>query len=192
MMVNLICKSKFGPSLEIKFTVKIMDPCLKAEIQLPFMTLADMNYSVAFGAVSQTFAAATDSKSAFFTITSYCGPIEYSISEAYSFTTVNQTQRTVSVQTNLFSDAGNHPATLEAKLTNYPGVPHAKVTFSIFITNPCFTTALSFPTTLAPISIISKTNIGFSSSFAPAIDSAAATAGTPGLCGDRLYSILEP
>ena len=159
-------------------------------IQLPFSTLSNMSYVIAAAASTQTFALGTDSKSTLTAIASLCGPIEYSILQGFSFATVNASG-TISVQTSLITDTGVHSATFNAKLTNYPAVANVQVGFTITITNPCLTTTLTLPTALVAATITSQSGVGNSQSFAPATDSAATTAAISGLCGNRLYSIVE-
>ena len=69
-----------------------------------------MTNTVFLASVSQTFALATDSISTATAIASLCGPIEYSIVEAYSFLPV--TAGTINLQSNLMTDIGTHTATL--------------------------------------------------------------------------------
>jgi hypothetical protein len=97
----------------------------------------------------------------------------------------------ISVQTTSLAHVGLHSVTFEAKLTNYAEVTPLLATFSVNITNPCLTTILSLPTTLAPITITSLSGIGDTQNFLPATDSASTTASIPGLCGSRIYSIVE-
>ena len=151
-----------------------------------------MNYAVAAAATSQTFGLGTDSKSVLTGISGFCGPIEYSITQAYSFATiVISTSGTITVQTSQISDVGVHSATFDAKLTNYPAVAHVQIGFTITISNPCLSTTLTLPTTLTAVTITSLSGISSSQAFAPATDSAATTAAIPALCGNRVYSIVE-
>ncbi len=97
------------------------------------------------------------------------------------------------MQTNLTSDAGVHSATFRAKLTNYSSfVANVEIGFQITITNsnPCLTTTLTLPTTLTAVTITSLSGVSNSQTFAPATDTAA-TSTVPGLCGNRIYSIVE-
>ena len=96
--------------------------------------------------VSQTFALASESVSTAMSIASLCGPIEYSIVEAYSF--VQVAAGSISLGSNSMANIGAHTATLQAKLTNYPGVAAAQVSFSTTLVDPCLTTILALPTTL--------------------------------------------
>ena len=151
-----------------------------------------MSYFVAQPASSQTFALdGTNSKAALTSISSLCGPIEYSIVENYSFVTFDAVNGKISVQTNLISDANVHSATFRAKLTNYSSyVANVEIGFQITITNPCLTTILTLPTTLTAVTITSLSGVSNSQTFAPATDTAA-TSAVRGLCGNRIYSIVE-
>jgi hypothetical protein len=135
----------------------------------------------------------TDSKSVLTAIPSFCGPIAYSIVEGYSFVSLSSLSNpgTISIQTNKLSDAGVYTATFDALLTTYPTVAHAEIVFTITIIDPCLTTMLALPTALAPVTIVAMSGIGSSALFAPATDTAGTAAATPGLCGPRLYSIVE-
>lgn len=92
-----------------------------------------MTHTITQAAATQTFSLGSDSASILLGIPSLCGPIEYSIVEAYSFVSVTITSNpgTISVQSSLLSDVGTYTATLEAKLTNYPAVAPVQITFSI-------------------------------------------------------------
>ena len=150
-----------------------------------------MSYIVAQAASSQTFALdGTNSKAALTSISSLCGPIEYSIVEGYSFVTVDAVNGKILVQTNLTSNAAVHSANFRAKLKNYPDVASVDIGFQITITNPCLTTTLTLPTTLTAVTITSLSGVSSSQTFAPAIDTAA-TSAVRDLCGNRIYSIVE-
>ena len=69
-----------------------------------------MTNTVSYISVSQSFVLATDSVTIASGITSFCGPIEYSIVEAYSFLTV--TTGNLSLGSNFMTDSGMHTATL--------------------------------------------------------------------------------
>ena len=76
----------------------------------------------------RNFAPATDSKSTATGNASLCGPIEYSIAEAYSFLTV--TSGTISLASNSMADikpVNFYTPTLQAKLKNYSEVTAASV-----------------------------------------------------------------
>ena len=148
-----------------------------------------MTNTVTLASVSQTFALATDSISTATAIASLCGPIEYSIVEAYSFLPV--TAGTINLQSNLMTDIGTYTATLKAKLTNYAGVTPAQVAFSVTLINPCLTTTLALPTVLVATSITSLSGSATLQVFAPATDTAATSAAVSDLCGPRVYTIVE-
>jgi hypothetical protein len=98
-----------------------------------------MSYVVAQAANSQTFALdGSNSMAAQTSISSLCGPIEYSIVENYSFVTFefDAVYGKILVQTNQEGDANVHSATFRAKLTNYPSVASVDIGFQITIT-PC-------------------------------------------------------
>jgi len=150
-----------------------------------------MNYVIAQAASTQNFVLGTDSKSALSGVSSLCGPIEYSvIVPGYSFTSVDAVNGVISVQSNLINDAGVHNATFKAKMTNYALVAHVDIGFEITITNPCLTTVLTLPTTITSVTITSLSGTSQSRAFSPATDTAA-TPVVPGLCGNRIYSIVE-
>jgi hypothetical protein len=150
-----------------------------------------MSYVVAQPAISQTFALdGTNSKAFLTSISSLCGPIEYSIVEGYLFATLDAVNGKISVQTNLISDTNIHSATFRAKLKNYLNVANVDIGFQITITNPCSTTTLTLPTTLTAVTITSLSGVSSSQTFAPAIDTAA-TSAVRDLCGNRIYSIVE-
>jgi hypothetical protein len=150
-----------------------------------------MSYVVAQPASSQTFALdGTNSKAALTSISSLCGPIEYSIKEGYSFATIDAVNGKILVQTDLTSDADVHSATFRAKLKNYPDVACVDIGFQITITDPCLTTTLTLPTTLTSVTITSRSGVSNSQNFSPATDTVA-TSTLPGLCGNRIYSIVE-
>jgi hypothetical protein len=79
-----------------------------------------MTNTVTLPAVFQTFALALDSVSTNFSIADRCGPIDYSIVEAYTFLTV--TAGSISLVSNSMADIRSYTATLQAKLTNYSAV----------------------------------------------------------------------
>jgi hypothetical protein len=91
--------------------------------------MVDMNYTVTKSAVEQQFNLFTYSVSTATNIPGLCGPIDYFISEAYQFVTVATTSAigTITVQTNLISDAKTYIANLSAKLSRYTDVEHSKV-----------------------------------------------------------------
>ena len=148
-----------------------------------------MTNTVNLSSVSQTFALASDSVSTAMSITSLCGPIEYSIAEGYSFMQV--TAGTISLGSNSMADVGTHTATLKAKLTNYPAVAPALVSFSTTLIDPCLSTTITLPTTLVAETITSLSGLTTIQVFAPATDTAATSAGVLGLCGPRIYTIVE-
>ena len=120
-----------------------------------------------------------------------CGPIEYSVvAPGYSFALVDAVNGVISVQSNLITDAGDHNVTFKAKMRDFSNVAHVDIGFKITITNPCLTTVLTLPTTLASVTITSLSGTGNSQTFLPATDTAA-TSLIPGLCGNRIYSIVE-
>jgi hypothetical protein len=119
-----------------------------------------------------------------------CGPIEYSIVEGYSFASVDAVNGIISVQSNNINDANDHNVTFRAKMRDYSLVAHVDIGFKITITNPCLTTVLTLPTTLTSVTITSLSGTGNSQTFLPATD-IAATSLIPGLCGNRIYSIVE-
>ncbi len=88
-----------------------------------------MNYTVTKSAVKQQFTLFSYSISTTTNIPGLCGPIDYFISEAYQFVSVATTSAigTITVQTNLISDAKTYQATLTAKLSRYPNIAHSKV-----------------------------------------------------------------
>ena len=118
-----------------------------------------------------------------------CGPIEYLIDEGYSFASVDAVNGVISVHSNLINDAGVRDATFKAKMRDY-SVAHVEIGFKITITNPCLTTVLTLPTTLTSVTITSLSGTSHSQAFLPATDTAA-TSIVPGLCGNRIYSIVE-
>ena len=122
-----------------------------------------------------------------------CGPLVYAIPEAYSFATIttSATQGTITVSTSSKLDCGAHQATLEVSLQNYPLVVHAKIQFTITITDPCLTTTLTLPTTLQAVSITSMTGVGNTQTFKPATDPVTTFLANLGFCGNRVYTILE-
>ena len=91
-----------------------------------------------------------------------CGPIEYTIVEAYSFVSIASAADpgTISVQSSLLSDANTYTATFQAKLTNYPLVAPVEITFTITLVDPCLTTSLSLSTTLTAVTITSLSGTG--------------------------------
>ena len=115
------------------------------------------------------------------------------MAEGYTFVSVTSLSNpgTISIQTSMLADAGVYTATLDAKLTSYPAVTHAQVIFTITVIDPCLTTTLTLPTVLAPVTITAMSGTGSSQIFLPATDAAGAAAATPGLCGNRIYSIVE-
>ena len=119
-----------------------------------------------------------------------CGPIEYLIVEGYSFASVDAVNGIISVQSNLINDAGNHDATFRAKMRDYPLVACVDIGFKITITNPCLSTVLTLPTTLTSVTITSLSGTGNSQTFLPATNTPT-TSLVPGLCGNRIYSIVE-
>ena len=144
------------------FTVTVTDPCFTTVIQLPFSTLANMSYTIAAAASTQTFALGTNSKAVQLTDPTLCGPIEYSITEMYSFVTLNSSTNpaTISVQSNLIPDTGVYSATLHAKLLNYPSVTPVDIGFSITMINPCLTTTLNLPTAISAVTISALSGVG--------------------------------
>lgn len=96
----------------------------------------------------------------------------------------------ISVHTNSLSDVNTHNARLKVKLTNYAAVAAVEIAFTITITNPCFSTSLTLPTTLTAVTITSKSGTGNDQTFLPAT-TAGVSASIPGLCGVRVYSIDE-
>ena len=59
------------------------------------------------------------------------------------------------------------------------------------LVDPCLTTTLTLPTVFPAVEIGSMSGIGSTQLFAPATDTAATSAGIAGLCGPRVYSIVE-
>lgn len=86
---------------------------------------------------------------------------------------------------------GTYTATFSATLNDYPGVPAAQLTVAITLVDPCLTTVLTLPTALTSFTISAFDGIGFTQTYMPANDSAATGALVPGLCGPRVYTILE-
>jgi hypothetical protein len=86
-----------------------------------------MTNTVTLASISQNFALATDSISTATAIASFCGPIEYSVVQFYSFLTVSA--GTITLGSNSMADIGVYTATLQAKLTNFPAVLPALVAF---------------------------------------------------------------
>jgi hypothetical protein len=175
----------------VPFTVEILNPCANTVIQLTFSTLNDMNYVISQTASTQNFALGTDSKSALTGVSSLCGPIEYLIVvPGYSFASVDAVNGIISVQSNLINDAGNHDATFRAKMRDYSLLAHVDIGFKITITNPCLTTVLNLPTSLTSVTITSLSGTSNSQTFLPATNTPT-TSLVPGLCGNRIYSIVE-
>lgn len=75
-------------------------------------------------------------------------------------------------------------------MRDYVVVANVDIGFIITITNPCLSTTLNLPTTLTSATIISLSGTGNSQTFLPATDTAANSL-VPGLCGNRIYSIVE-
>jgi hypothetical protein len=73
----------------LSFSVSIMDPCPNTTIQMSFISIANMSYSVAYPTITQTFVLGTDSKTVLTAVPLLCGPLEYTILEAFSFATVS-------------------------------------------------------------------------------------------------------
>jgi hypothetical protein len=94
-----------------------------------------MTNSINLASVSQSFVVPTNSISTAINNSSFCGPFEYSIVEAYSFIIV--TAGNISLQSNLMTDIGTYTATLEVKLTNYSGVTPKTIEFSVELLHPC-------------------------------------------------------
>jgi len=88
-----------------------------------------MNYIIAQPASTQNFALGNDSKSVLTGVASLCGPIEYSISEGFSFASIDAANGIISIQSNLISDAGVHNATFKAKMRDYSEVAHFDIPF---------------------------------------------------------------
>ena len=80
---------------------------------------------------------------------------------------------------------------MNVKLASFADVKAEQVKFWVTLTNPCLTTTLSLPTTLAPVTITSTSGVSVTQNFAPATDSAATSALNLTLCGSRIYSIVE-
>ena len=107
-------------------------------------------------------------------IPTYCGPLTYSIVEAYSFSSLITTgdPGQISIYTILISDVQVYTATFSAKLANYAAVAAATTSFTITIVNPCLGTVLSLPTTLNAVTITSRSGLGDTQTFLPASDTA--------------------
>ena len=152
-----------------------------------------MTHIVTQAPATQNFSLGVDSKSVQTGVPNLCGPIEYSIVEAYTFATITYTSETgtISIASDKMSDIGVKMATFQAKLTNYPNVAPVQVTFTINLIDPCLSTVLTLPTTLTDVTIGSMSGVQESQLFAPATDSAATSAGVVDLCGPRAYSIVE-
>jgi hypothetical protein len=86
-----------------------------------------MNYSVAYPAVTQNFSLGTDSKTVLTAVPLLCGPLKYTLLEAYSFAQLTTTTNpgTISVHTSSKAEAGVYSTTLDVSLVNYPSVTHA-------------------------------------------------------------------
>lgn len=97
----------------------------------------------------------------------------------------------MTLQTNDMTKIGTYTATFSASLSNYPLVPPAQLTIAITLVDPCLTTTLTLPTALTSFSIAAFDGIGFTQTYMPATDAAATSALVPGLCGPRVYTILE-
>ena len=119
--------------------------------------------------------------------------MEYRIVETYPWVIVSFVNGagTISVQTTSIAHVGEHSVTFEAKLTNYAELTPLSATFLVRITNPCANTTLNLSTTLLPVTITSLSGVSNTQSFLPATDSASSTASIPGLCGNKIYSIVE-
>ena len=115
----------------------------------------------------------------------------YTIIEGYAFLTIDSLGLNVSLQSNDYLTIGTHTATFNVALSDYPAVPPVQVTFQAVLTDPCLATLLTLPTTLSTFSISAFDGVGFSQTFMPATDAAGTTAAIPGLCGPRVYTILE-
>ena len=149
-----------------------------------------MSYVIAQTPSTQNFALGTDSKSDLTGVSSLCGLIEYLIVEGYSFASVDGVNGIISVQSNLISDTGVYNATFRAKMRDYPYMTNVDIGFKITITNPCLTTVLTLPTALTSVTITSLTGTSNSQTFLPATNTPT-TSLVPGLCGNRIYSIVE-
>ena len=81
-----------------------------------------------------------------------------------------------------------------AKLSSYPTVASVTVGFSITITNPCLTTYLYGGSVLDDMVVTLQSGLeGMQSQYlSPVYDSAGTTANKPSLCGNKVYTIVEP
>lgn len=150
-----------------------------------------MTSTVTQAAALQSWTAATDSLSTAKGLPEVCGPMTYSIAEGYSFVTLDVSILQITLQSTNMAHIGTQTATLQASLTNYPGIAPTKIQFSVTLVDPCLTTVLTLATTLSTFTIAAFDGVGFTQTFMPATDSAADTALVPGLCGTRVYSIVE-
>lgn len=152
-----------------------------------------MTYGVTRVASTKSFTS-IDSKSVLTGNTQLCGPIKLTIVEAYSFATVTSgtSSGTISVQTNDFGLINSYTVTIEAELENYPTIAHVQVAFTLNIVHPCSITTLTLPTTLQAVSITSLSGISNSQLFLPATDPESIANSTKDLCGNRIYTIIDP
>lgn len=153
-----------------------------------------MDYTVALPALVQNFNFATNTRSVLSNLPNLCGAYTYKITEAYTWTTVAFASNpgSISVYTTLISLCGTYPAHFEVGLASYPAVPKITIPFTINILNPCLATVLSLPTTPPDTTITALSGVAVTQTFAPAKDSVATAAGINNICGNRIYSIVEP
>jgi len=142
-------------------------------------------------AATQTFTAATDSASNAAGVTNLCGVFAYSITESYPFITIDQSTPALTLQSNDMTKIGSHTVTLSAALTNYPARPAVTKTFTAVLVDPCLTTVLTLPTSLANFTIDPLSDVPIMQNFMPATDSKADSTAVASLCGPRVYSIVE-
>lgn len=115
----------------------------------------------------------------------------YTIIEGYAFLSIDPVGLNVSLQSNDYLAIGTYTATFKVTMSSFPAVPPVQVTFQAVLTDPCLTTVLTLPTTLSTFSISTFDGVGFTQTFMPATDTAGSTAVVPGLCGPRVYTIVE-
>jgi hypothetical protein len=141
-------------------------------------------------AVTQTFVLATDSLSTSTAITNLCGSFSYTITPT-GFLTVNGSTGVITLSSTNMAQIGTYSATLTAKLASYTAVVGATKSFSVTLVDPCLTTTLTLPTTIAAFSITAFSGVATTITFMPATDSKATSAGVASLCGPRVYTIIE-
>lgn len=170
----------------------MLHPC-KQTIITSTQTISDIVYIETNVASTGTFVAFQDSVATAYSLPALCA-LTYSIGDATDATTYGVTKSgfTISVLTSNVSLIGTSKGLwVSATATPAQDTPSQTVPFNVIIQSPCPTSTLTLPSAIANTSIVAQSGVGTQVTFAPATNNKETTLGSPGLCGPRVYTIVQ-